>query len=112
MVQRECKGRAAWFGFIFGKITAEFASLSCDWCVCSSYPGYHPIVPVGLPVRAVAAMNGELVYYQAIAEKRPFRRGLLVYAADQTRPPRIVDGIEIVPVQGFLRRLWAGELDP
>ncbi len=44
---------------------------------------------------------------RAIADEGPFRRRLLVYDGDA--PRRITDGIEILPVNLFLQKLWAGE---
>lgn len=45
---------------------------------------------------------------RAIAEEGPFHHRVLVFDGESDAPPRNVDGIEILPLAEFLRRLWGG----
>lgn len=46
---------------------------------------------------------------RAIGEEREFAHRILVFDGEAGAAPRLIDGIEVVPVEMFLRRLWDNE---
>ena len=56
---------------------------------------------------ATAVKNGDLKGLRAISEEGAFRHRIVVSREPR---PRLVDGIEILPWQDFIARLWSGQI--